>query len=34
MTNTYLVVEGGKLFKDTRSNIDSFQFSGGLRYEF
>ena len=34
MINTYLVVEGGKLFKDTRSNIDSFQFSGGLRYEF
>lgn len=32
--NTYLVFEGGRLFKDTGSNANTFQFSGGLRYEF
>jgi len=34
MDNTYLVLEGGRLFKDTGTDINSFQFSGGLRYEF
>lgn len=32
--NTYLVFEGGKLFKDTGTDVNTFQFSGGLRYEF
>lgn len=32
--NTYLVFEGGRLFKDTNSGANTFQFSGGLRYEF
>ncbi len=32
--NTFLVLEGGRLFKDTGTDINSFQFSGGLRYEF
>lgn len=34
MDDTYLVFEGGKLFKDTSSDVNTFQFSGGLRYEF
>ncbi len=34
MNNTYLVLEGGRLFKDTGTDVNSFQFSGGLRYEF
>jgi opacity protein-like surface antigen len=32
--NTYLVFEGGRLFKDTNTGANTFQFSGGLRYEF
>ena len=32
--NAYLVFEGGRLFKDTGSGINTFQFSGGVRYEF
>ena len=32
--NGYLVFEGGRLFKDTGSDINTFQFSGGVRYEF
>lgn len=32
--NTYLVLEGGRLFKDTETDINAFQFSSGLRYEF
>lgn len=32
--NGYLVFEGGRLFKDTGSGINTFQFSGGVRYEF
>lgn len=34
MDDTFLVFEGGKLFEDTGSEVNSFQFSGGLRYEF
>lgn len=34
LDNTYLVFEGGKLFEDTGTNVNTFQFSGGLRYEF
>ena len=34
MDNTFLVVEGGKLFEDTGTDVNTFQFSGGLRYEF
>ncbi|MDK9558190.1 outer membrane beta-barrel protein [Marinobacter sp. M216] len=34
MTNTFLVFEGGKLFEDTGTEVNTFQFSGGLRYEF
>ncbi|MBN7769320.1 porin family protein [Marinobacter daepoensis] len=34
MENTYLVFEGGKLFEDTDSGANAFQFSSGLRYEF
>lgn len=34
LDHTYLVLEGGKLFEDTPSDINTFQFSGGLRYEF
>lgn len=34
MDDTFLVFEGGKLFKDTGSDVNTFQFSGGLRYEF
>lgn len=32
--NTYLVLEGGRLFKDTGSRANTFQFSSGIRYEF
>ncbi|MDV3503927.1 outer membrane beta-barrel protein [Marinobacter sp. M-5] len=32
--NGYLVFEGGRLFKDTGSDVNTFQFSGGIRYEF
>ena len=32
--NTYLVFEGGRLFKDTETDVNAFQFSSGLRYEF
>ncbi|WP_372986790.1 outer membrane beta-barrel protein [Marinobacter sp.] len=32
--DTFLVFEGGKLFEDTGSEVNSFQFSGGFRYEF
>lgn len=32
--NGYLVFEGGRLFKDTGSAVNTFQFSGGVRYEF
>jgi hypothetical protein len=34
LNNTYLVFEGGRLFKDTYTGANTFQFSGGLRYEF
>ncbi|MBW4936250.1 outer membrane beta-barrel protein [Marinobacter sp. F4206] len=34
VNNTYLVFEGGKLFEDTGTEVNTFQFSGGLRYEF
>lgn len=34
MDNTFLVLEGGKLFEDTGTDVNTFQFSGGLRYEF
>lgn len=34
MDNTFLVFEGGKLFEDTGTDVNTFQFSGGLRYEF
>lgn len=34
INNTYLVLEGGRLFKDTGSRADTFQFSSGIRYEF
>ena len=32
--NTYLVFEAGRLFKDTETDVNAFQFSSGLRYEF
>ncbi|SFM20893.1 outer membrane beta-barrel protein [Marinobacter zhejiangensis] len=32
--NAYVVLEGGRLFKDTGTNANTFQFSSGLRYEF
>lgn len=32
--NGYLVLEGGRLFKDTGTDANTFQFSTGLRYEF
>lgn len=32
--NTYLVFEGGRLFEDTETEVNAFQFSSGLRYEF
>lgn len=34
LDNTYLAFEGGRLFEDTETNVNTFQFSGGLRYEF
>jgi len=34
LSDTYLVFEGGKLFKDTSTDINTFQFSTGLKYEF
>eukprot|EP00903_Cladosiphon_okamuranus_P005289 g5287.t1 len=34
MDDTFLVFEGGKLFEDTATDVNTFQFSGGLRYEF
>lgn len=34
MDNSYLVLEGGRLFKDTVTDVNAFQFSGGFRYEF
>ena len=34
MDNTYLVFEGGKLFEDTDTSANAFQFSSGIRYEF
>lgn len=34
MDDTFLVFEGGKLFEDTGSEVNTFQFSGGVRYEF
>ncbi|MDX1633923.1 MAG: porin family protein [Marinobacter sp.] len=32
--NAYLVLEGGKLFEDTVTDVTGYQFSSGLRYEF
>ncbi|MDC0663523.1 outer membrane beta-barrel protein [Marinobacter sp. SS21] len=32
--NAYLVLEGGRLFKDTGTGANTFQFSSGVRYEF
>lgn len=32
--DTYLVLEAGKLFEDTDSGVNAFQFSSGFRYEF
>lgn len=32
--STFLVLEGGRLFKDTETDVSAFQFSTGLRYEF
>ncbi|MDO6442013.1 outer membrane beta-barrel protein [Marinobacter sp. 2_MG-2023] len=34
MSDTYLVLEGGKLFEDTSTDANTFQFSAGLKYEF
>lgn len=34
LSDTYLVFEGGKLFKDTGTDVNTFQFSTGLKYEF
>jgi len=34
LDNTYLAFEGGRLFEDTETEVNTFQFSGGLRYEF
>jgi hypothetical protein len=34
LSDTYLVFEGGKLFKDTGTGANTFQFSTGLKYEF
>jgi len=33
-SDTYLVFEGGKLFEDTGTDANTFQFSTGLKYEF
>ncbi|TBW54667.1 porin family protein [Marinobacter halodurans] len=32
--NTYLTLEGGRLFEDTDSSASGYQFNGGVRYEF
>lgn len=34
LDSTYLVLEGGKLFKDTDTSANAFQFSSGIRFEF
>lgn len=34
LDNMFLVFEGGRLFKDTGTGANTFQFSSGLRYEF
>lgn len=34
LDNTFLVLEGGKLFEDTGTGANTFQFSTGLKYEF
>lgn len=34
MSDTYFVLEGGKLFEDTGTDANTFQFSTGLKYEF
>lgn len=34
LDSTYLVLEGGKLFEDTDTSANAFQFSSGIRYEF
>ncbi|WP_207950573.1 outer membrane beta-barrel protein [Marinobacter sp. JSM 1782161] len=34
MDDTYLVLEGGRLFEDTDTSASGYQFNGGLRYEF
>ena len=34
LDSTYLVLEGGKLFKDTDTSANAFQFSSGIRLEF
>lgn len=34
LDSTYLVLEGGRLFKDTDTSANAFQFSSGIRYEF
>lgn len=33
-SDMYFVLEGGRLFKDTESEVSTYQFSGGFRYEF
>ncbi|QSP94150.1 porin family protein [Marinobacter salinisoli] len=32
--NVYVVLEGGNLFEDTLTEVNTFQFSSGVRYEF
>ena len=34
MDDTFLLFEGGKVFEDTGTDVNTFQFSGGLRHEF
>lgn len=34
LSDTYLILEGGKLLKDTGTDANIFQFSTGLKYEF
>ena len=34
LDSTYLVLEGGKLFKDTDTSANACQFSAGIRFEF
>lgn len=34
LDNTYVVLEGGRLFEDTDTSASGYQFNGGLRYEF